>query len=252
MPRIHSSTVDGKTGEGGGLIQFSPDLATSRFCAPNIETAYITDADAGCVRFAGTGLTIAHLVQIDGGSDNGQVVASSGGRLVLTTNDADNDAIFLGFWGPVATAVGTLPFLPVAGTVLRFGVKMKILDVDKSDVMFGLANVDTEPFGGVTDGVYLEKIGAAVVFSSVLEQDSTETTTALTTTIVDNTYFEAGFIVTGLDTVHNFVDDEVVAASAVTNLDDDEPLCPFIAIRNFGAQVNTLTIERISCTQSIA
>lgn len=254
MPLIHSVTDDGTRGALGSLIDFSPDLGTSRFCAPDIETAYVTNADVGCVRFAGAGTTTAHVVLIDGGSDDAQVVASTGGRLVLTTNDADNDAIFLGFWGPVATATGTLPFLPVAGTTLTFGIKAKINTIATTDIMFGIGIVDVTPFGGIADAIYFESLGSATVFSTVLEQGDSETTTAMTTTIADDTYFECGFTVTGITNVDNFHDDEVVAASAVTNLADqaDEAMAPFVAIRNFDASAATFTIERLSCYQTIA
>lgn len=247
-----TSQVVPEIGGAGAIIQFAPDMGTSRFCAPDIETAYVTNADVGCLRCDGPGLTSAHVVLIDAGSDDGQVVSSTGGRLVLTTNDADNDAIFLGFWGPVATATGTLPFLPVAGTTLRFGIRCKVDVIATCDLMFGLGVVDTTPFGGMTDSIRLEALGAAAVLDYFVEQDSTETTASMVTTIADDTYFDAGFVVTGVDTVNFLHDDENLAASAVTNLDDDEPLCAFVAIRNFSAATATLTIERLSCTQTIA
>lgn len=233
-------------GEQGKLIYFAPNFSHS---VSSLTTQAAVRA-AGGVGAVKLGSHSAYLHLVDGGNDDGEVVQANGGRLIMTTNDADNDLLTLGFWGPFATAgVDRLPFLPVANSTVRFGVKCKINDVSTADFFCGLTVVDTDPFDAVTDGVYLTDLSTGTL-KGVLEKNTNATSANIGTT-ADDTYFEAGFVVHGLSTVDFYFNGTKTQQTTVTNIDDDEPLVPVIGIRNSSGAASTLTVEKLACCQTI-
>ncbi|MCP4573394.1 MAG: hypothetical protein GY838_13645 [bacterium] len=239
------------------MTVFAPDLGSVQLYDVGLATDYTVNEDVGSVVCGGAGWTDAYFIQVDVGNDDAQVVGSVNGRLILTGNDANNDGVQLGFWGHTAAAAyRRLPFLPTAGTTIRFGIKAKITEVATTDILFGLTDVELTPFVAISEGIYMQSIGAATVLSGVLENGGAATSTTLntdTSTITANTYFEAGFVVHGVDRVDFYMDGVKTSTTTMTNL-STEPLAPVISFLNFGAGTagRTMTIERLTCTQTTA
>ncbi|MCP4573395.1 MAG: hypothetical protein GY838_13650 [bacterium] len=240
--------------EQGRRILVEPDLSN------------VVDGTLDAVRTAGASNAIsiggqgAFVTVVDGDADAGEVINSVAGRLVLTTNDKDDDNISICLQGGGAMNAPSMkvgPFLPVAASEIVFGIKAKISDATQTDLLFGLTVCDAEPVGGVTDGIYFLKGDADTQPDLVLEKNSTATTTAMlnaagaAAAVADNTYFTAGFIVQGLTTVTGYWDGVATNASAVTNIDDDERLYVNISIVNGEAAAKTLTIEKLFCYQTM-
>ena len=84
--------------------------------------------------------------KVDGGGDNGSVVAvtnSGGGTLVMTTDDAENDGI--------ALQLKTEAFNVDESKETFFETRLKVGDATQTDWLCGLAITDTSPFSGLSD-----------------------------------------------------------------------------------------------------
>ena len=86
-----------------------------------------------------------------GGSATEALLAGPGGLLLVTNDNFDNDADW--FQMPVEQ------FKYVEGKKLQFTARFKLSRVD-GDFIAGLHITDTEPVGGVSDGIYFRKLAA--------------------------------------------------------------------------------------------
>lgn len=244
-------------GEQGQMSTFNPDFSYIKAFADG--TGLTTARAAGTVGDILIGTESAYFHMVDTNNGDAELIKSSGGRLLMATNTDILDLCTLGFWGHLAGGVPPLPFLPVASSVIRFGIKAKVDDADDLDFLIGLGVVDTTPIAAITDGIFFRKLGTDTQPDLVLDQNSTETVLALTDdagsaiAVADDTYFEAGFVIHGVSQVNAYWNGHGKnnIQTTVTYLDDDEPLCPIIAIGNETDAVSTITVERLVCTQTV-
>ena len=164
-----------------------------------------------------------------------------GGVLLITNDDADNDADFFNKVGE--------SFLMVAGKKAFFKARFAVSDATQSDVVMGLQITDTTPLA-VTDGIYFRKDDGDANLDFVVIKDSTATTATAITTLADDTYITVGFYYNGVDKVYYAASTDsnnptVLGGSVVTNLPDDEELTISFGIQNGEAAAKTMSIDYI-------
>lgn len=184
------------------------------------------------------------ITKVDGGTDGAESVAVTnkvGGELRVLANDADNDSESLQ-WKNEA-------FKFVAGKRLWFLARFKVSDATQSDLIMGLQITDTTPFD-VTDGVYFQKDDGDALLDFNVEKNNTATAQAGVATLADDTYVVAGFYWNGVDEIEVFIDGvKVYGQKVLTNLVDDEDLCPSFAIQNGEAVAKSMTVDYILVCQ---
>jgi len=163
-----------------------------------------------------------------------------GGALLVTNDDADNDADFFQLLGE--------PFKFESGKRLAFECRFQTNDATESDIVFGLQITDTTPLD-VSDGVFFLKSDGAATVDFLVEKDGTATTESSVETLVDDTWATLGFYYDGTGPIEVFVDRNRVATVAVTNLPDDEELTVSFGIQNGAAAAKTLTVDYIHAWQ---
>ncbi len=150
------------------------DVHKVQLCQPPINLDDTTvDPTSGIMTVVETGTGNSTLLAAD----------ASGGGLVITTDDADNDGVSFQTHGEGFNFASTVS----ACYFGAFGVT--ISDVTQSDVFLGLAITDTAILGGATDSAGFRCVDASASLTYVLETGSTETTAAAGT-IVDATAFD--------------------------------------------------------------
>jgi hypothetical protein len=248
--------------EQGRKKSFCPDLTQVINGARGTATAAGADGN----------ITIGHHVAskaaIRTGSGN-ESVASTAGRLVVVTDAAANDSVTINFNGGGATspllaggATAGEPFFPLANTIIRFGVRMKIDDVTYSSFNIGLMPSNDMTPGTVSWGIYLNKGDAATKVGLTIKNAASGARTLtiqnqddVNINLVDDTYFEAGFVVHGTTRVHAYLNgfeqtfslvgvDELPSAST-------ERMVPVLYLFNGTTTARTFTFERLSCTQDV-
>ena len=179
---------------------------------------------------------------VEGGSGNTTVAlgSESGGVLVITTDNAENDGANLQLNGA--------PFELTSDQAFYFGTKLKINDADQTDVFVGLAVTDTDILGGVTDRIGFQSVDGEAALDFVIEKDSTETKIDDVGTLVDDTYSYLEFYWdgTGLEV---FVDGVSVSNPAITNLPNDVALRFSLHFLTGETTANTCTVDFIRCIQ---
>jgi hypothetical protein len=175
-----------------------------------------------------------------GGESTVTIPDGSGGTLLLTTDNAENDGINL-------QKIGENFSLSTSQQLTYFGIRFKISDKTQSDFIVGLCITDTTLLGGMTDGVYFRKVDGSASVAAVTEKDSTETETLAVGTMVDDTYviFEAVFEGSKVE----FFIDGVSVASHTANIPDDELLTESIHFLTGEAAVKTMTVDWIRAVQ---
>lgn len=164
-----------------------------------------------------------------------------GGDLVVTNDDADNDADFFQKPGEA--------FLFTVGKPLQFIMRFKLSDVLEADFIAGLIITDTAPLAN-TDGIYFIKNDADTGLDFVVNKDSTLTTIEDVATLVDDTFVELEFYYDGASAdIDIFVDGVRIASAPLTNVPDDEELTPTFGIQNGEAVAKVLTVDYIGATQ---
>jgi len=119
-------------------------------------------------------------VNTGGGTSTIAQGITAGIRAIITTDDADNDAIN-------AQLVGT-PFQLASGHPLYFGWKGTINEATQSDLLIGLATKDTTLIAAhalnvVDDGVYFYKLDNTVAIYGASEKTGTVGTVAVATSM---------------------------------------------------------------------
>lgn len=181
------------------------------------------------------------LVEAGAGETTVGGATISGGGLVITADANDNDG---------ANIQGTgEPFALVAGNIVYFRALLQASEATQSDFVAGLCITDTDVLGGVTDGVYFEKLDGGTGISFAVEQDSTETQADSLGTFAADTEFDLEFYWDG-STLEAFIDGESVATPALTNLPDDEELTLSVQFLSGAAGAGkTLTLHKCYAIQ---
>jgi len=182
----------------------------------------------------------ATLVEGGAGDSTVTVSTTSGGHLILTTDNQENDGVNLQMDGE--------PFeLTTGQSLVYFGCKLQVSEATQSDLLVGLCITDTTLLGGMTDGVYFECLDGATDISCVTEKGSSETQDDEEGTLADDTditfeiYYEPS-------TVY-FLINGVLVSSSTTNIPNTEPLTPSVHFLTGAASAETCTIDWIKAFQ---
>lgn len=163
-----------------------------------------------------------------------------GGGLLVTNDDADNDADFFNLKGE--------SFKFVAGKKTFFKARFKVSDATQSDFVVGLQITDTTPLA-VSDGCYFMKDDGDASLDFHTEKDSSDTTASAISTVSDDTFLIVGFYYDGKSAIKYYVDDVHLGTSVTTNLPDDEELTVSFGIQNGAAAAKTMTVDYIFVSQ---
>jgi len=162
---------------------------------------------------------------------------ANGGRLLVTNDDADDDADFFNKVGE--------SFLFATGKKAFFKALLQVSDATQSDFVVGLQITDTTPLA-VTDGVYFRKDDGDTDLDFLAIKDSTAVTASAISTVVDATDLEIGFYWDGIDRIWYSVGGTVLGSiTPDTSLPDDELLTVSFGIQNGAAAAKTMTIDYI-------
>lgn len=163
-----------------------------------------------------------------------------GGALLLTTDANENDGINMQLDGESFE-------LTSGQRLVHFYARLKASEATQSDFLVGLCITDTDLLGGLTDGVYFEKLDGGTGISFVTEKDSTETQTDSLATFAADTYIELEFYwVSG--SVRAYINGTLVATHTA-NIPDDEALTPSLHFLAGSTTAKTLTLDKISAIQ---
>ena len=161
----------------------------------------------------------------------------AGGALLITNDDADNDADFFNLVGE--------SFQYSSTKKMFFRARFKISDATQSDIVMGLQITDTTPLA-VTDGIYFTKADGSTATSFVVTKDSTATTQASVATLADDTFVTLAFFYNPQSgNFEVFADDSKVAEVVNTNAPDDELLTVSFGIQNGEAAAKTMTLDYV-------
>jgi len=164
-----------------------------------------------------------------------------GGTLLLTTDANEDDGIEMQLAGEAFE-------LTSDQRAVYFGIKFQCDEATQIDWLVGLCITDTTLLGGMTDGVYFEKLDGGTGVSFTVEKNSIETqadalaTFAAATDIVLEFYWDGA-------TLEAFINGVSVAKPVLTNLPDDEALTPSIQVLAGSAAIRTMTIDWIRAIQ---
>ena len=171
------------------------------------------------------------------GSATEAVSNADGGVLVITNDDADDDADFFQF------AKETFKY--ETNKRLYFGARFKVSDATQSDFVMGLQITDTTPLD-VTDGIFFQKDDGDDNLDFHVEKDGTASSLTDVHTMADDTYIKAEFYYDGSSSkIKAYVDGSPVGSVDLTNVPDDEELTISFGIQNGAAAAKVMSIDWI-------
>lgn len=191
-------------------------------------------------RFAAAEWTIT-TTEAGAGAASEALTDEDGGVLLITNDNADNDADFFQKIGE--------SFLCQAGKELFFKARFKVSDATESDFVIGLQITDTAPLD-VTDGIFFQKDDGDANLDFHVEKNNTASSAAAVATVVSDAYLTVAFHYDGKSKVKAFVNDVGVASLPVTNLPDDEVLTVSFGIQNGEAAAKTMHLDYIFVAKS--
>ncbi len=177
-----------------------------------------------------------------GAATEALATAEVGGVLVVTNDDADNDADFF----QLLPAAGHFTF--VSGKKMGWRARVKLSDASECDFIIGLYPTDTSPLD-VDDGIYMRKDDGAATIDAFVSKNGTDSTQAAIATLVDDTYVWLEGYYNGDDKVLFSVDDVIVAGLAITNAPDDTQMRPSFGIQNGAAAAKILSVDYFEAWQ---
>lgn len=195
--------------------------------------AYFEDFD----RFA-AGEWVITTTEAGTGAATEALTDADGGVLLITNDDADNDADFF-------QKVGE-SFLMEAGKKAWFKARFKVSEGTQSDVIMGLQITDTTPLDA-TDGIYFIKADDAATISFVCRKNATTgSTSASAGTLASDTWTTWAWFYDGKSEVKAFVDGRHVATldASSTFLPDTELTVSF-GLQNGSAGAKTMSVDYI-------
>lgn len=180
------------------------------------------------------------LVEAGAGESTVTIPDASAGELLITTDAAEDDGVELQKIGEnFGFAAGQL--------ATYFGIRLKASEATQLDFLVGLCITDTTLLGGMTDGVYFEKLDGGTGISFTTEKNSTETQTDNCATFAADTYVTLEFFFNGASIVAMI--DGAIVATHTTNIPDDELLTPSIQVLAGSAAARTATVDWIRVLQ---
>ena len=170
--------------------------------------------------------------------------SGDGGLLVVTNDDADNDADFFQWAGGSGGAIESFKY--ETGKQLFFKSRFKTSDADASDVVMGLQITDTAPLD-VSDGIFFLLTDGDETPQFIVEKNGSQTTLSLPNDMSDDTFMTLGFVYNPNDQKFHVYQNNVHAGSVVsTNAPDDEELTVSFGIQNGAAASKVLTVDYIT------
>lgn len=163
----------------------------------------------------------------------------NGGALLITNDDADNDADFF-------QKVGE-SFLLASGKRAFFKTRFKVSDATQSDVVIGLQVTDTSPLD-VTDGIYFLKADDAETVDIICRKNATtgSNSASAITSLVSDTFIELAWYYDGEGLLYYAVDGVVKGSiTASSSYLPDTELTVSFGIQNGAAAAKTMTVDYI-------
>lgn len=185
------------------------------------------------------------ITTTEAGSGNASeaLADGDGGLLVVTNDDANDDADFFQWAGGSGGVIESFKW--EANKQLFFKARFKTSDADNSDVVIGLQITDTTPLD-VTDGIFFLLSDGDATPSFIVEKDSTQSTLSLND-LSDDTFVTVGFLYDPKDQKFHVYQDNVKVGTVVsTNAPDDEELTISFGIQNGEAAAKVLTVDYIT------
>lgn len=187
------------------------------------------------------------ITTTEAGAGSATEVLGAGGALVITNDAADNDLDAFQWAGGTGAVAETFKF--TVGKKLQFSARFKLLEVLQADLMIGLYITDTDPIGGVSDGIYFRKVDGDATLSLVAGKNATESAVEVTDLVAD-TYVTAEFYYDGSNAkIMAYINGVLAGSVPLTNAPDDEETALSFVIQNGQAVANVLTIDYIGATQ---
>lgn len=186
-------------------------------------------------RFVASNWTIT-TTEAGNGSATEALADEDGGVLLVTNDDADDDADFFQKDGE--------SFLFEAGKRLFFKARFKVSDATDSDVVMGLQITDTTPLA-VSDGVFFQKDDGDTSLDFHVQKNSTASSATGIATLANDTYVTVAFYYDGKSEIAYFVDGVHVGTLPITNLPDDEVLTISFGIQNGAAAAKSMSVDYI-------
>jgi len=181
------------------------------------------------------------VVEVGTGTSEAEASDEAGIAWELVSAANEDDGISLQKFGET--------FQPDGERDIYFGVKLEADEATQLDFLFGLAITDTALLGGLSDGIYFEKLDAGTGISGVTEKDSGETQTDDLHTFAANTPVILEFYYDGAqDRVYFFVDGLEVAIHTA-GIPDDEALRISMELLAGSAAARRLKIHWMRCIQ---
>lgn len=174
------------------------------------------------------------------------------GVLLITNDDADNDADFFQKIGET--------FYPASGKRTIFKSRFKVSKATQSEFHFGLMITDTDPYSstagdGVTDGIFFMKEDGTTDINFYVQKNATtgQLTTSAVGTAAADTWMTLGFEFDGKRYVKVYVDDVCVKTvdlteTLATYLPDTELTVSF-GLKNGEAGAQTMSVDYIFCAE---
>lgn len=180
------------------------------------------------------------LVEAGAGESTITRTGTFGGGLVLTTDANEDDGIEMQLLGEAFK-------LNSSCKALYFYAKLQASEATQSDFLVGLCITDTTLLGGMSDGIYFEKLDGSTSMSCTTEKNATETQTDSIGTFAADTDVEVEFYYDG--TAVEFFVNGVSVARHTTNICDDEDLTPSLQFLAGSTTAKTLTIKQMRAIQ---
>jgi hypothetical protein len=199
-------------------------------------------------RFMNSGLASADaplgwtVTLVEAGAGESTITKPDGvdAGILLTTDANEDDGIGMQLKGEGFKA-------STACKGLYFYARLQANEATQSDFLVGLCITDTTLLGGMTDGIYFEKLDGGTGISCVTEKDSTETQTDNVGTFAADTDVTLEFFFDGTR-VFFFVNGTLVATHT-TNIPDDEELTPSLQFLAGSTTAKTLAWKEVRAIQ---
>lgn len=220
----------------GGVTNVRPQSTLGGYLAPDPTKLhqYFDDFDT----YTAGDWTIT-VTQAGGGSATEALTDADGGVLLITNDDADNDAVFFNKVGE--------SFLMEAGKRAWFKARVKLSDATQSDMVIGLQITDTTPLD-VTDGIYFLKADDAATLAIICRKNATTGSTSATgiATMADDTWITLGWYFDGKSTLAYFVDEvQLGTLDASSTYLPDTDLTVSFGVQNGAAAAKTMSVDYI-------
>lgn len=196
------------------------------------------------------GLWLPTITEAGAGDATATITDEDGGVLLVTNDDADNDAYYAQWKGWNSNVAET--FTWSSDKALWFKARFKVSDATNSALLFGLAVTDTSPLDAA-DAIVLTKADGSTTLTFKAIKTAVGTTTANVGTLANNTYVTAGFVYlpkgdytgTGVPVCNLFFNDVLVGrVTSFTNFPSTELAVTF-GVVNGSAGAKTMSLDYI-------